>query len=102
MTLFLPSFASFKSLKDSDVCTPAESSHAHNAISPELLNTQTPKGFCLSSLLPQMEKYDALLAVFYSSNLLLSLQGVQQPCEDPSVDSSFSSQNSKSSFLFCA
>jgi hypothetical protein len=25
---------------------------------------------------------------FYSSNLLLSLQGVQQPCEDPSVDSS--------------
>jgi hypothetical protein len=26
---------------------------------------------------------------FYSSNLLLSLQGVQQPCEDPSVDSSF-------------
>jgi hypothetical protein len=26
---------------------------------------------------------------FCSSNLLLSLQGVQQPCEDPSVDSSF-------------
>jgi hypothetical protein len=31
-----------------------------------------------------MEKYDALLALLSSSNLLLSLQGVQQPCEDPS------------------
>jgi hypothetical protein len=35
-----------------------------------------------------MENLDALLAILHSSNLLLSLQGVQQPCEDPSVDSS--------------
>jgi hypothetical protein len=34
---------------------------------------------------------------FYSSNLLLSLHDVQQPCEDPSVVSSFRIQNSKSS-----
>jgi hypothetical protein len=47
-----------------------------------------------------MENLDALLAILHSSNLLLSLQGVQQPCEDPSVDSS-SIQNSKSSSL-CA
>jgi hypothetical protein len=39
---------------------------------------------------------------FYSSNLLLSLQGVQQPCEDPSVDSSFKPHNSKEfSSLLC-
>jgi hypothetical protein len=37
-----------------------------------------------------------------SSNFLLSLQGVQQPCEDPSVDSSSKFQNSKSSLFFCA
>jgi hypothetical protein len=35
-----------------------------------------------------MENLDALLAILHSSNLLLSAQGVQQPCEDPSVDSS--------------
>jgi hypothetical protein len=39
---------------------------------------------------------------FCSSNLLLSLQGVQQPYEDPSVDSSSNIQNSKSSLLLCA
>jgi hypothetical protein len=31
-----------------------------------------------------MENLNALLAILYSSNLLLSAQGVQQPCEDPS------------------
>ena len=35
-----------------------------------------------------MENLDALLAILCSSNLLPSLWGVQQPCEDPSVDSS--------------
>jgi hypothetical protein len=38
---------------------------------------------------------DALLAILYSSNLLLSLQGVQQPCEDPSVDSSLNSRTQR-------
>jgi hypothetical protein len=32
---------------------------------------------------------------FCSSNLLLSLQGVQQPCEDPSVDSSSNSRTQR-------
>jgi hypothetical protein len=36
-----------------------------------------------------------------SSNLLLSLQGVQQPCEDPSVDSSFNYRTQRSYLLLC-
>jgi hypothetical protein len=44
-----------------------------------------------------MENLDSLLDILYSRNLLLSVQGVQQPCEDPSVGSSSNLQNSKSS-----
>jgi hypothetical protein len=36
---------------------------------------------------------------FCSSNLLLSLQGVQQPCEDPSVDSSSNYRTQRVLFL---
>jgi hypothetical protein len=51
------------------------------------------------SFLPQMENLTPSWLSSCSSNLLLSLQGVQQPCEDPSVDSSSKFQNSKSSLL---
>jgi hypothetical protein len=76
--------------------------HTNNAIPPELSCGFRPPRKLGSSFLPQMENLDALLAILHSSNLLLSLQGVQQPCEDPSVDSSSKFQNSKSSLLFCA
>jgi hypothetical protein len=44
-TLFLLSFAPFESSRDSDACASTESSRTHSAISLEILNTQTPKGF---------------------------------------------------------
>jgi hypothetical protein len=87
-TLFLLSFYS-RILKDSLTSAPLQSLHMHTVlISPELLNTQTPKGFCLSSFSLRWRIWMPSWLSFCSSNLLLSLQGVQQPCEDPSVDSS--------------
>jgi hypothetical protein len=75
--------------QDSVTSAPLQSLHTHKgAISSELFNTQTSKELNPFSLLLQMENLDALLAILHSSNLLLSVQGVQQPCEDPSVDSS--------------
>jgi hypothetical protein len=38
---------------------------------------------------------------FCSSNLLLSPQGVQQPCEDPSVDSSSNHRTQRVLFFLC-
>jgi hypothetical protein len=46
-----------------------------------------------------MENLDALLAILHSSNLLLSSQGVQQPYEDPSVDSSSNYRTQRVLFL---
>jgi hypothetical protein len=49
------------------------------------------------TLSPSDGESDALLALLSSSNLLLSLQGVQKPCEDPSPWTLIQIQNSKSS-----
>jgi hypothetical protein len=81
--------------------TPLQSLHAHTVLSLLSFSTLRPLRDFILLPSPQMENLDALLAILYSSNLLLSLQGVQQPCEDPSVDSSFKFQNSKSSLLLC-
>jgi hypothetical protein len=59
--------------------------------------TQSRKELGPFTLSPSDGESDALLALLSSSNLLLSLQGVQQPCEDPSPWTLLQIQNSKSS-----
>jgi hypothetical protein len=62
--------------------------------------TQSRKELSIFTLSPSDGESDALLALLGSSNLLLSLQGVQQPCEDPSLDSS--SNPELKEFFLCA
>jgi hypothetical protein len=82
---------------------PLQSLYAHTVLSLLSFSTLRPlRDFILLPFSLRWRMLDALLAILCSSNLLLSLQGVQQPCEDPSVDSSSNSQNSKSSLLSCA
>jgi hypothetical protein len=89
---FLLSFGYFEPVKGFFNSYPLQGIHMHtnSAIHPELsCGFDLPGNSVLPSFLPQMENLDTLLAILHSSNLLLSLQGVQQPCEDPLVDSSF-------------
>jgi hypothetical protein len=86
-TLLLSSFA-LKSSRDSKTSVPLQSLCTQSAISFELLNYLDLKEINHSSFLLQMDNSDAVLAIPCSRNLLLSAQGVQQPCDDPTVDSS--------------
>jgi hypothetical protein len=95
-----PELVPFESLKDSSTHAPLQGIHMHTVLSLlSFSNTQTPKGFYPSFFSHRWRNWMPSWLSFYSSNLLLSLQGVQQPCEDPSVDSSSKFQNSKSSLL---
>jgi hypothetical protein len=75
----------------------AESLHANSVLS--LLSfsaTQISKGTSpFSFLLLQMENLMPSWHSFAQENFLLRLQGVQQPCEDPSLDSSSSSRTQR-------
>ena len=59
--------------------------------------TQSRKELGPSTLSPSNGESDALLALLSSRNLLLSLQGVQEPYEDLSPWTLLLCQNSKSS-----
>jgi hypothetical protein len=62
-------------------------------------NTQFSKEINPSSFSHRWRIWMPSWLSLYSSNLLLNLQGVQQPCEDLVVESSFKIHNSKNSLL---
>jgi hypothetical protein len=101
ITLFLLSFHFQIPKGFLDFCASAESSRTHSVVSPELFQVLRPlRDFVLLSSPTDGEIWMPSWLSLCSRNLLLSLLDVQQPCEDPSVDSSFNFQNSKSSLLF--